>query len=231
MFYVKFKKKWFTLVEVIIVCTLFAMFVIWIILWINRAFTFMNDTRLRVISSNLAREWVEMMYNIRDTNRRKYSWEKDKYWLLRWDGEMWHNFQGNHIYTIVTEWFNNEPFCATDHSRWSINCYDTEEFFNDSCNTQREASKITFTWTYKYYSGWNMETWNISDLLEWGLAEFYRLVRVDGVYQKNVEDINTITDGNDWTPAEMRFCVKVFYVANWWKHSTELCSIMTNFME
>ncbi len=230
MFYVKFKKKWFTLVEVIIVCTLFAMFVIWIILWINRAFSFMNDTRLRVISSNLAREWVEMMYNIRDTNRRKYSWEKDKHWLER--GSDTQQFT-NLIYSIGTNQEEGEPYCATFGSRGNANmdCYETENFFGSTCDAVRNSSKITFTWTYKYYSGWNMETWNISDLLEWGLAEFYRLVRVDGVYQKNVEDINTITDGNDWTPAEMRFCVKVFYVANWWKHSTELCSIMTNFME
>ena len=227
MFRTRPKKNWFTLVEVIIVCTLFAMFVIWIILWINRAFTFMNDTRLRVISSNLAREWVEMMYNIRDTNRRMHSWKKDENRLLRRsDTQKFTSL----IYTIGTMWPENEPYCATFDSR-GVDCYDTENFFKSTCDTVRNRSKIQFTWTYKYYTGWNMATWNIGELLEWGLAEFYRLVRVYGIYEKDVEDTDTATNGDDWTPAEMRFCVKVFYMANGGKHSTELCSLMTNFME
>jgi hypothetical protein len=56
-------------------------------------------------------------------------------------------------------------------------------------------------------------------------------VRVFGVYKKDAENSSMeLTNFTDWTPAEMRFCVKVFYRWNW-EHSSELCSIMTNFME
>jgi hypothetical protein len=72
--------------------------------------------------------------------------------------------------------------------------------------------------------------------LIWDWLEFYRIVRVFGVYEKNKannpwsSDEATSAQMIDWTPAEMRFCVKVFYRWNW-EHSSELCSIMTNFME
>ena len=56
--------RWFTLVEVILVCTVFAILVSWIIVAISKAFNFMDNTRLSVRATNFAREWVEMMYNI-----------------------------------------------------------------------------------------------------------------------------------------------------------------------
>ena len=41
----------------------------------------MNNTKVLVRATNFAREGVEMVYNLRDTNRRKYSGEKDKHRL------------------------------------------------------------------------------------------------------------------------------------------------------
>ena len=70
MIWFKSKKRGFTLAEVLIVCSIFAVMVIWIIFAINRAFLFMNNTRISVRASNFAREWVEMVYNIRDSNWR-----------------------------------------------------------------------------------------------------------------------------------------------------------------
>jgi hypothetical protein len=73
----------------------------------------------------------------------------------------------------------------------------------------------------------------MQELLIWQWLEFYRMVRVFGVYEKNVgnsaEDISAWSSAlTNWTPAEMRFCVKVFYRSEW-KHNTELCWLMTNF--
>jgi hypothetical protein len=54
---------------------------------------------------------------------------------------------------------------------------------------------------------------------------------VYGVFCKNSSNSDDTTNcSNDSDPKEMRFCVKVFYRWNW-EHSSELCSIMTNFME
>ena len=47
----------------------------------------------------------------------------------------------------------------------------------------------------------------------------------------NDATINNTACSSDSDPKEMRFCVKVFYEFNGGHHSSELCSIMTNFMK
>ena len=232
----KLRKKAFTLAETMIVCTIFAMMVIWIILGINRAFAFMNNTKLSVEAANLAREWVEMMYTIRDTNWRKHSWDRDKYWLNLWTWTT-QSFS-KWIYVLKEEQSGeNKNFYA----KWITggitdanieNIYSLEWFFNyiDDATRERETIedlKLNFDWKYKYYE-FDEKTkqrksepteWNIKDDLVWNWLEFYRIVRVFGVYKKNVDNTNDNccddTCSKNWTPAEMRFCVKVFYRWNW----------------
>ena len=166
--------------------------VVWIILGINRAFVFMNNTKLDVIATNLAREWVEMMYNIRDTNWRKYSGEKDKYWAYLWtwnDGEYdWFNnwlyvlhentdVNGNnyikpelliHGYDYVhSDWyFNYQTTADSKFEETALPCYDdVDEFFDDDkCVEQFEANAASNV--LKNVSIRNMSkvsfTWNYS---------------------------------------------------------------------
>jgi len=226
------KNKWFTLVETIIVCTLFAFMVLWIILGINKAYAFINSTKLLVRATNFAREWVEMVYNIRDTNWRKYSWIKDEHrndiwtWNLKFYLTWW-------IYVLKEKiWEDGESsFIYADPLTWNTDIYEIEWFFNDNYEDIRQKSKITFTWNYSFYSWWTMATWSLEELLKWNWTEFYRILRVYWIYCKNSSNTDNQTCSNNSDPKEMRFCVKVFYDDVKWQHSTELCSIMTNFME
>ena len=113
---------------------------------------------------------------------------------------------------------------------WDNSFYDNMEVFFKS--DTKNQSKIDFSWTYEYNSGGTIATWNLEDLLWWSWIEFYRVLRVFGVYDKYTSDRNTtVTEYRDSEPKELRFCVKVFYTYNGWYHASELCSIMTNFME
>ena len=240
------QKNWFTMLEVILIGTVFALLISGVILAINRTFIFLNNTRVQIRATNLTREGMEMMFNIRDTNRRKYSWEKDKYWLYigSWDIGNINYFFTEWIYTIK-EWKNGnwdkfvyaEKLNGTD----MITFYeDLDSFFSETNSdyiNSREKSKLIFIWTYNYWS-WSaasgsMFTWNISDIL-WNGVEFYRVARVYGIYEKNSNDSNSPVNGisalQNSDPKEIRFCVKTFYKMGVWLHSTELCSIMTNFM-
>lgn len=238
MFIQQNKKFWFTLAETIIVCTVFAVMVIWIIFAINRAFVFMNNTRVAVIATNLAREGVEMVYNIRDTNRRKNSGERDKEWLQIdcTNGSCIYFGKGvalgTNTYYVLKEkslngdtYFYAEPILIPENENDKF--YEIDWFFSDTYSGAREKTKLDFTWTYSYYSWWGMATWNLSDLLSVNWVEFYRLVRVYWVACK----YGATCTINDSRPKEMRFCVKIFYEFNGWQHASELCSIMTNFME
>jgi len=249
MFKIYGKRFSFTLVEVIVVCSMIAVMVIWIIFAINRAFVFMDNTRLAVRATNLAREWVEMVYNIRDTNRRKHSWEKDKYRLLTDPANAtdsafyfwWLPNYGEGKYFVIGE----KTSLTGDTFVYATSVYVPNEngdefytldwFFSEAYDGIRNKFKLDFTWTYSYYSGSVIGTWNMEDLLGWSGITFYRVLRIYGVYKKNTDNPNNACSDKatcltNWTPAELRFCVKVFY-ENKWYHASELCSIMTNFME
>ena len=235
MFNLKWKKNWFTLAETVIVCTVFAIMILWVIIAINRAYTFLNDTRLRVMATNFAREGVEMMYNFRDTNRRKNPWDKDSHRIDIEGGAKLSSW----IY-IINEGESASGIYLTGLAVPNINdFYDIEWFFGAANSGYREQSKITFTGSYKYLSGWvdiiNRENnvkddWDLKDFMDWFWATFYRVVRVYGVFCKNSNNPND-TSPNESDPKELRFCVKVFYDVNGWHHASELCSIMTNFLK
>jgi len=233
MIWFKSKKRGFTLAEVLIVSSIFAVMVIWIIFAINRAFLFMNNTRISVRASNFAREWVEMVYNIRDSNWRQQSWEKDKYRLNVWkrnsegilSGK--NDYQSWNIYLIKEEkiW-TGDYYIYADLLTGSDDIYTLEWFFSGEDSQWRKDSMLNFSWTYSYFSWWVLYTWwRLEDLLYADGLAFYRVLRVYGIHCKEGNSCN------DDDPKEMRFCVKVFYELNWWKHQNELCSIMTNFME
>ena len=249
MIKLKMKKGWFTLAETIIVCTIFAFIMVWIILAINRSFVFLDNTRILVRATNFARWWVEMVYNIRDSNRQKHAWARDKFRLsILWAGWNDNNPGSNDIFKewriyAIKEWsLEGNPYVYAEYITNDSNFYEIEWFFKDSNASNRNKAKITFTWTYKYFDSqmvWNrressMEEWNMADLLNVAGVEFYRVLRVYGVYCKNSQNPSQVVDAshcnNESDPKEMRFCVKVFFKSNW-NHATELCSIMTNFEE
>ena len=229
MLKLKWKKRWFTLAEVIVVCSMFAVIVIWMIFGISRAFVFLNGIRLQVMATNFAREWVEMVYNMRDTNRRKNPWDRDSHRMdLDWDNKLdpW-------IYTI-NQWITwEDSFVYLEYQTGTIESYTIDNFFSAENIKIRDASKLSFTGSYSYNSGWTIVTWSMNELMEWFWTEFYRLVRVYGIQNKLDWTVSTSSKDweNNWTPVELRFCVMVFYTDNRSRHSKELCSIMTNFLK
>lgn len=229
------KKNWFTLIELLLVCSAFAILVSGVIIAINRAYSFMNDTKVRVRASNFAREWVEIIFNMRDTNWRRHSWERDANWLDTWT---WSNIFGKWLY-VLKEWITpaGDKYFYADRLDFNT-IEDVEKIYNDFFNGDVPPwTEMQFEWDYSYmeYSGGNRvpQTWSIQELLT-NETKFYRIVRVFGIYNKlgSSPDIEAISENHkDGTPAEMRFCVKVFYMNGGTRGSSELCSIMTNFME
>jgi len=184
----------------------------------------MDNTRLAVRASNLAREWVEMVYNLRDSNWKKYSWNKDWHRLDSW---AWWSLSA-WFYVFSEDMINWDNYIYVDSISPSDpdDFYTIEWFFSDAYDTEREASKLIFTGTYSYYTWWTLETgWNLTDLLNVDWLSFYRVLRV---YDKQCKIASCSKDSDPW---ELRFCVKVFYRNIQWQHASELCSIMTNFME
>lgn len=75
------KKGGFTLIEILVVVFVFSMGVIVIMQGINKTTSYISETAQRTIALNLAKEGLEAMYNIRNTNWRRRSDSRDKCWL------------------------------------------------------------------------------------------------------------------------------------------------------
>lgn len=78
IFHVAMSKRWFTLVELILVIVLIAWGLMVVVEGISRSIGFLDKTRNEVIAINLAREGMEAVYQIRNTNRLRRSWARDE---------------------------------------------------------------------------------------------------------------------------------------------------------
>lgn len=76
-------KKWFTLIEVMIVIVILSTWILWAYTVVDYSINFVNATKVKVLAINYAREWIEWVFNIRDTNWRRWSWAglRDACWL------------------------------------------------------------------------------------------------------------------------------------------------------
>ena len=243
MYRQRIKKYAFTLAETVIVCSVFAVMVVWIILMINRAYEFMDNTRVAVMATNFAREWVEMVYNIRDTNWRKYSWMKDAKWATGFSdlhSSLYYLKEQNWKFSLIKLGLSDDGgVCGVDKF------YESAESFFEALNNDREVRcadgffdwlGVVYSWTYSYYSWGVLVNGEIWDLFKNGI-EFYRVVFVYWFFDKiSWNRIGELPSPHpekltDWSPVEAPFCVVVYYRNRWKVHKTELCSVLTNFME
>ena len=74
----KKKKYWFTMLEVILVLMIISTALISVITGVARTVNYVSEMKQRTLALNLAKEGIETVYNIRDTNWRRWSATKDK---------------------------------------------------------------------------------------------------------------------------------------------------------
>ncbi|GHV24426.1 hypothetical protein FACS1894176_00770 [Bacteroidia bacterium] len=123
-------QRGFTLIEVVVALTLFAFVIVGIITAVNRAYAYVQQARLNVIAMNLTREGMEMMYNIRDTNRKRRAGLKDQNWGKANPFDVSQNsFWGETSqYTILPKVVNGQDYFSAYHISLSHSC-----FYEDSC--------------------------------------------------------------------------------------------------
>ena len=216
----------FTLIEVIIALTLFSFVIIGVVLAVTHAYRYVENSKMQVMAVNLAREGVEMMYTIRDTNRRKSSGNKDTM-RLRLDpfgGADTILTKGTGYYALNIQLTGQSQYpMLTKVGAATDALYQDISHYTDGIG---EEFKVVFTGGY--YSG-GIPVLTAEELMSRS-AEFYRVVYVDGVYNKSSgqSSDSRCSPCGDGVPQELRFCVKVFAVSTHVTQS-EICSMMTNF--
>lgn len=116
-------KKSFTIVEVLIIIWVLSVGLLSILSVLRRGFSYVQESRQKIIALDLAREGIEAVYQIRNTNRKRWSAQKEQCWLkadplvdtspVGCDSDDWMqsgsyildtSFVGNQRYFLLTGW-------------------------------------------------------------------------------------------------------------------------------
>jgi len=227
------KKYGFTILEVLLMVIVIGVSLSAIIVSLNNGMSFMQKTREKTIAINLAREGIEAMYQIRDTNRYRRAGKKEGCRLKKnplvdegGNGDCSNDIRiwtGNYILLTETTWWQQYFYLS-----WS---YTTGLNLSDGIDTGDLQFSLC-KWDNGIRSGCAAPISNE--------GKYFRAIRWIGLFNKAIatgwwQAISCPT-GNDSpqcsdnSAKEYRFCSKVAYIGQW-RWEVELCGLLTNFQK
>lgn len=248
------RKNWFTMVEVIVVLFIIATALIAIISGLSKTTRYISEMRQRTIALNLAKEGIEAVYNIRNTNWRKRSANKDACWLktnplvdegndgCESDQRIYKAHRALESTGTANTPYNfleyHNPFLANSRNnrywRWWTSIF--QDLDTIEANQQLKLHFVNGEWiSHKHLKALQDAGTPINETTAMG--NYYRLIRVWGLFGKTAAQTNHeltcqngLQDCGNSTPKELRFCSTVIYTR---PHQgiVNICSIMTNFFE
>lgn len=208
------------MLEILIITIIVWVWLLSIVFAINKSKTATNNIVQNIIANQLAKEWIELMYQTRNTNLLKNS--------LSW------NTCRLNINTNETCNWNNERFSTWNYLllSWDIFTWTLDEWMLSGWISTWDMSFALCLIGWKRISCPGKE----NHTKYW---KFFRTIKWVGLYDKDSNitwwKLLNCTKWNDTNcadniPKEYRFCSAVFYI--WetiWK--SEICGIMTNFFD
>ena len=226
------KLKAFTMLEILMITVIVWVWLLSVVVVITKAKTTVNNTKQEVIATQLAKEWIEMVYQIRNTNVLKHINYKD-YCRLNQNTEencsdstntsrittwnyilSWLSLNPNWSNLDISDWIDTQDkdfsLCLNSWQRepcqWSDNQSKFWKFFRVIEWKWLYIKDVPFTWWLKISCSNPWAWWDV----EW---IDYNCAQWDYVH-----------------PMEFQFCSRVEYV--WTKADrVEICGILTNFFE
>ena len=220
----KFIKKGFTIIEVVIVTVIISTWMMGMISVINYGNRFSERTRSQTVATNLARQWIEWVLNIRDTNWKRRSGRRDECWLLEnpsLDGSGCEEkaWMQSGSYIINLTWT----------AKWQK--YHYLSWVDEALNISNWIGTSDRKYALCHNDKWEPCPWDDNPTPE---GRFFREIDVKWLYDKNEGTPNDSLECDNWNECwdsrakELRFCSRVeFEWSSSWQ--TELCSIITNF--
>lgn len=234
-------KKAFTIMELVVVMFLLSVGFFSIILMLNSWMRFTQIIKTKMVAINLAREGIESMFQIRDTNRQRRSSNRDKCWLkvdplvdqVKNPGDEWcENLDerlgsGNYIVVTAETW--GQKYFEAKKIDWSI--------------LNIVGTWILETWSLNYSLCFSGEWYPCpGEEYTWGEWKYFRQIIGKGLFLKDSNtdwwDYVDCKYGSDqaWScgdssAKEYRFCSRVEYENGRGISNVEICSLMTNFLE
>lgn len=222
----------FTILEVLLMVIVMGVSLAAIIVSLNNGMNFMQKTREKTIAINLAREGIEAVYQIRDTNRYRRAWQKescrlktnplvdsegstsdcsDDTWMTSW----------NYTLSTAATWWQQyfylqlQTWVTLDLS-WGIDSWDLQFSLCKGDDGIRSGCAIPLSNEGKYFRA-----------IRW-IWLFDKTIATEG-WQAMPSCTNWTACWNTWAK-EYRFCSKVAYIGQG-KWEVELCGLLTNFQK
>ena len=143
-------KKATSILEAMIVLLIIVVWIIGLYNIFNNSQKLSNSTKNRIEAIEIAREWIEAMKNIRDTNWIMYAWDKKNCWkILNYDSKcIWNQSWAKYIE-------NNKSYNIYQNSdnKWYL--------FNPSISWNYEFKNSQYRNKFKVYknNGYYTQTW------------------------------------------------------------------------
>ncbi len=222
-------RQGFTIWEILVVIVVISVGLLSVVVVLTNGLKYVQKTRYKVVALNLAREGMEAIYQLRDTNRTKRAGVKDQCWLkinplvdewaLRCPDDLWF-VSGSYALEHLSVWWQ-QYFALT----WPRGVLDVGNGL-DSGDLQYSLCQ---TWGFRYPCIWLYPTSS-----EW---IYFREIQWLGLYLKD----ESITwwlalwctwwmSPGCWTnrAKEFRFCSRVVYIGDT-TGEVKLCWVLTNF--
>ena len=182
----KMKKRFsaFTLIETLIAISVFCVGILTVLFWVSKTLRNQDYANVQIKSAFCSREWIEMLFNLRDANYHK---------------ELPRNCIFNRVKKLSENPYDEDdnPFCSWYLKPWTILkvSIDTEDGYITIDTDEAKTEKIQdFTWMFSdyqiYLHTWfilNWNTWFIYDHNpdDWEETWFARYLLITGVVDEN----------------------------------------------
>lgn len=193
----KISKRATSIVEVLVIMLIIIVWTVWMFTIFSKWQALSNTTENRIQAIQIAREWLESMINIRDTNYLNYSANYDNCWNTL-----------NYNWTCVTASIDDT---ATDIPAWSYKIY------QDTDNKWKIFTWSVVTYSYSdpayrtFFKVMTDSNWLYTQ--SWGTADikplFTREIKVSyWVWGSNSEQMNIISLVQ-WSDSSKNWVLKV----------------------
>ena len=176
------KSKAFTLLETIVVIIVFCIWILAVLHWLSQTLRNKDYANTQIKSAFFAREWIELIFNLRDTN---YDKELDWNCIFK---------RVDHLSDSYSEDYN--PFCNENFWSWNVlkvSIWSWEDYVHIETWTLNNDFESDFTSYQIYFHTWdsiiNNETWFIFDYNNWDEGKetwFARYVIITWVVEDDV---------------------------------------------
>lgn len=241
------KQAGFTLIELLIVIFVISMGLLVIIQGMSESHRYISETAQRTIALNLAKEGIEAVYNIRNSNWRRRSDQKNAC-RLKADPSMDEKDPGCADDPRITAWRR-----VIEGTTWqkltqinginAINAKEEQEnllgsemrtvlnnFQNLTDNQRYHIYNISWAWlNHDAYEAAKTANPNLTE--DTSSGKYWRWIYVEGLYDKTNGgelDCSQNNNCNNNTAKELRFCSTVLYTKPYQGY-VNICSLLTNF--